>query len=97
MLVQSQNGYIDLLPALPDSLAEGWVKGIKARGGYELRLFWQHHQLQKVQISGVINGSCELRYGKLQRQIQVSAGKWYTLDGALQPIQPADDFKDNTK
>ena len=87
MLVQSQNGYIDLLPALPDSLSEGWVKGIRARGGYELRLTWKHHQLQKVRINGIKSGICKVRYGKLQKQLQVTAGEWYTLDGDLRPVR----------
>lgn len=85
MLIQSQSGYIDLLPALPDSLGTGWVKGIRARGGFELNIWWKDHQLEKVEIKGENDGDCELRYGKenAKMQLRLKAGRLYTLDGKL--------------
>ena len=86
MLLQSQNGYIDLLPALPDSLPSGWVKGICARGGYTLNIHWQNHKLSAVEIKGNHDGICTLRYGTLKRDIDVHKDHIYKLNGALEQI-----------
>lgn len=86
MLVQSQNGYIDLLPALPDSLAVGWLRGIRARGGFILNIWWKDHRLDKVQIRGVKDGPCVLHYGKLIKKLPVEAGKIYSLNGDLEEM-----------
>ena len=84
MLIQSQNGYIDLLPALPDSLETGWVRGICARGGYELNIWWKHHRLEKVAIKAIAGGSCNVRYGELHRALSVKPDHWYYLNGQLE-------------
>ena len=52
MLLQSQNGYIDVLPALPDTWARGNVKGMKVRGGAEVSFAWDNAKLQQLSISG---------------------------------------------
>lgn len=50
MLLQSQTGDLDILPALPTSWASGKVLGIRARGNYELDIEWADHQLKKATI-----------------------------------------------
>jgi alpha-L-fucosidase 2 len=61
MLMQSQDGEIELLPALPDAWPDGNIKGIKARGNFEVAIDWKNGKLSKAQITSNIGGNCRLR------------------------------------
>lgn len=52
MLLQSQNGFIDLLPALPDEWANGSVEGMKVRGGAEVDFTWSDGKVRSVTVTG---------------------------------------------
>lgn len=62
MLVQSQTGEIQLLPALPSAWADGSVKGLKARGNFEVTdLSWKDGKVAKVSIKSLSGGDCVIR------------------------------------
>jgi len=61
MLMQSHDGALHLLPALPSTWQEGKVQGLKARGNYELAIKWQNGQLDTATIHAAIAGTLRLR------------------------------------
>ena len=61
MLIQSHDGAVHLLPAIPDVWSTGTVKGIKARGGFEIDMVWADAEVQKVTVSSAIGGNLRLR------------------------------------
>lgn len=61
MLVQSHMGEIHLLPALPAAWPAGHVKGIRARGGYELDITWRDGKLDGAAIKPGFGRTCRVR------------------------------------
>jgi len=61
MLMQSYDGFIYLLPALPTVWGKGEIKGLVARGGFEMDIKWSQNKVEKVIIKSRIGGNCRLR------------------------------------
>lgn len=61
MLMQSHDGFIYLLPALPTIWKEGEVKGIIARGGFEIDLSWKNGKVDRLVVKSHKGGNCRLR------------------------------------
>ncbi|HEY8968635.1 MAG TPA: glycoside hydrolase family 95 protein, partial [Puia sp.] len=86
MLVQSQNGVVELLPALPHALPDGEVRGICARGGYVLNLRWSDGVLKEVKLFSRKGGICVLKYGEKVVSVNTVAGKSYHLSPNLKVV-----------
>ena len=61
MLLQSEAGEIELLPALPAAWSQGEARGLRARGGFELSFEWQAGRLKRVSILSLSGNPCRLR------------------------------------
>jgi len=83
MLLQSHNGEIELLPALPSAWPDGRVTGLQARGGYEVDMVWKGGKLQSAEIRPSATGKAVVRYGSRVAQINVKRGKPLRLNSEL--------------
>lgn len=61
LLMQSHAGELHLLPALPKAWPSGRIRGIRARGGYEIDLDWADGKLQRAVIQASQSGRCQVR------------------------------------
>jgi alpha-L-fucosidase 2 len=75
MLVQSNENEIWLLPALPDAWDNGSVKGICARGGFEISMEWNAKTLKKVTVFSKKGGKTTLISGTSRKVITLKKGQ----------------------
>jgi len=61
MLLQSHEGRLDLLPALPAAWPSGRVAGLRARGGFEVGVRWADGRLQGAEVVALRDGPCTVR------------------------------------
>lgn len=74
MLLQSHNGEIHLLPALPDAWTSGYIKGLRARGGYTVDQKWQDGKLVEAVILPDFDGEVKIRYKDQVKTLNLKSG-----------------------
>lgn len=86
MLLQSHMGFIQLLPALPDSWNDGFISGLCARGNFDVDIRWKNGVLEKAIIISNAGTPCTVRYKNEVVSFKTSKGKRYEIllkDGKL--------------
>jgi len=61
MLLQSHDGSIGILPALPDEWKNGSISGLRTYGGFEVSIAWENNKVQKITIKSNLGGNCRIR------------------------------------
>ncbi|MCB0689701.1 MAG: hypothetical protein KDC53_24345, partial [Saprospiraceae bacterium] len=61
MLLQSHEGFVHLLPALPEKWNEGVISGLRARGGFTVSISWKDHQVKQAEIHSSLGGVLPVR------------------------------------
>jgi alpha-L-fucosidase 2 len=84
MLLQSHAGEIELLPALPAAWPEGRVRGLRARGGYEVDLDWHASRLSRITVRSSFGGVLRVRYGEKTVEQPTRRGQALSLGPTLQ-------------
>jgi len=83
MLLQSHTGEIHLLPALPEAWADGEVKGLCARGGFEVDIKWNNGELVSAKLLSKLGNKCKLRLQDKTIELETEAGKTYNFNSML--------------
>jgi len=81
MLLQSHSNEISLLPALPAGWPSGAVRGLRARGGFEVDIEWDNGKLTMATIRSLRGQPCRIRYGEATLNASLSANKTLQWDG----------------
>jgi alpha-L-fucosidase 2 len=77
MLIQSHEGFIELLPALPQEWEAGQFYGVKARGGFEIDFEWENSKLTRVSILSTAGKKCKIMLPDGLREFETEKGKKY--------------------
>ena len=62
MLVQSHDGAIHILPALPDNWPSGKITGLVARGGFVIDITWENKKVTTLAVKSRLGGNCRIRF-----------------------------------
>lgn len=79
MLLQSHDGCVHLLPAVPDRWSEGKVTGLVARGGFVVDMEWKGGQITSLQVESRLGGNLKIRTSSDLYDLETKAGQTYNI------------------
>ncbi len=83
MLLQSHEGEINLLPALPPQWQEGSVTGLRARGAFEVAMTWKDGRLAHATLRSTGGSECRVRYGEKTATFRLTPGQAIQINASL--------------
>jgi len=86
MLVQSHNNVIQILPALPKAWSKGNVKGLRARGGFEVDITWEDGVPVGLKVKSLLGKQCKIMYEENKMEFEIEKGQTIVLDKNFQKI-----------
>ena len=86
MLLQSHNGVLQILPALPPLWKSGHVKGLRARGGYIVDIAWENGKLTKLKIKSLLGNPCNIMSGEKYVKLDTAPNQELILNENLEEI-----------
>ncbi len=87
MLLQSHNGVVNILPALPDAWPQGYVKGLKARGNFEVDIEWEKGVMKEVVVRSLSGAPLTLICGDNKIAMSTAKGLTYLFNKELKWIE----------
>jgi len=86
MLMQSHLNAIDILPALPDAIPNGHIRGVRARGGFDLDFEWKDGQLVRLKVLSIAGYPLTIRYGDKKYTVATKKGEILQFNHDLKKI-----------
>ena len=71
------------MPALPQAWSAGSVRGLRARGGFEVDVAWRDGRMTEATIRSKQGGACTVCYKDKTTTLRTKAGRSYSLNGGL--------------
>ncbi len=86
LLLQSHEGILRILPALPTPWESGSITGLKARGNVEVDMVWQEGVLTRLTLKSPEKTSLKIKYADHEAEVQLSANQKITFDTSLKQL-----------
>jgi alpha-L-fucosidase 2 len=77
MIMQSHQGYIDLLPSLPQQWSNGKISGLRARGGFEIDMEWKESEITKLVVKSLAGNDLKIHFNDKEIEMKTVKGEIY--------------------